>query len=206
MIYDISMKINEEMMVYKNKEDKKIKRMVVSSFETGSFYESEFSMNIHTGTHVDAPLHMIKGGKSIDELSLDLFYGRALVVDVTHVNERIECSDVDCELFKGYEYILFKTRNSFENEFNPNFVYVSEDVAQCMVDAGCKGVGLDALSIEQSANHHKTHHVFLGNGLVILEGIRLAEIEAREYQISCFPLYFDKAEGSMVRAVLMDEK
>lgn len=204
MIYDISMKINETMMVYKDKAEKKIKRKIIMDYERGESYESEITMNIHTGTHVDAPLHMIAGGKSIDQCPLDLFYGKVLVVDATHLEGPLLPEQFTMEQWEYYDYLLFKTKNSYDETFNPDFVYLSSALAEVLVDLGLKGVGLDALSIEQSANHHRTHHVLLANEVVILEGLRLKAIQAGEYELFCFPILIEGAEGAFVRAVLKD--
>ena len=62
-IYDISKEISKDMMVYKDREEKRPQLKVVRDFSTGSVYESIITMDLHTGTHMDAPLHMLEGEK-----------------------------------------------------------------------------------------------------------------------------------------------
>ena len=69
--------------------------------------------------------------------------------------------------------MLFKTLNSTEPILEDEFVYISGDAAQALVDLGVTGVGIDALGVERSQPDHATHQILLGAGIVIIEGLRL---------------------------------
>ena len=88
-IYDVSKLISEDMVVYKNREEKRIKRTIVSSYETGDYYESRLDTDLHCGTHIDAPLHMVKNGNTIDKYNVSKFIGKCKVFDLTNVDEFI---------------------------------------------------------------------------------------------------------------------
>ncbi|HHW56378.1 MAG TPA: cyclase family protein [Clostridia bacterium] len=202
-IYDISMEIHENMTVYKNKEGKRPKHTI--TVDKGDVTESRISMDMHTGAHIDAPLHMIKGGDTIENLDLSKVITRCKVFDFTHISDKITEEDLkDKEIQKG-DFILFKTRNSFREDFDFEFVYLDKSGAQFLKEKGIVGVGIDALGIERSQPNHETHKILLGAGIVILEGLRLKDIEEGEYFLHAAPLKIKGAEASPTRAVLIKE-
>lgn len=158
----------------------------------------------HLLTHVDLPLHFVAGGASLDEVPLDRFIGRALVVEIEddavmadHVHA---LGDV-----RGWN-VLFKTRNSSDysgNSFNENHVYVTRTAAELLVEKGVNMVGIDYLSVDRYGDHrYPTHRTLLGANILILEGIDLSQVEPGPYILSALPLKIAKGDGSPVRAVL----
>jgi arylformamidase len=121
-IYDVSMMIKKDMQVYKNIKDKLPTFSIASDFETGSSYETRMTINLHTGTHMDFPLHMIPNGDTSDTLDLQKLITQVKVFDLSHLTDSIDQQDlVHLDIQKG-DFILFKTRNSFEYEFNFQFI------------------------------------------------------------------------------------
>lgn len=204
-IYDISMAINEKMTVYKNKESKKPKLINQSNFETSSAYETKLTMNLHTGTHIDAPLHMIENGNSINQYALETFVTTCTVLDLTHLNESIKADDLVDKNIKADDFILFKTQNSFNNTFNFEFIYLAESGAQYLKDLAIKGVGIDALGIERSQENHPTHKILLSNNIPIIEGLQLKDVPEGDYQLIALPIKIDNVEASPTRAILIQE-
>ncbi len=204
-IIDISRPLNADMAVYKNYESKHFHLKTLSVYEDNRVHESEMKTNLHTGTHVDAPKHMVRDGGDLDSLDLNHFIGPAEVFDLSHVDEAIRLDDIRDLSFDPKRIVLFKTKNSFEDHYNFGFVYLEEDAAQHLVDLGIKTVGLDAMSIERDKPNHDTHNILLGNGVAIIEDIRLAEVSAGTYFLSALPLRITGAEASPVRAVLLEE-
>ena len=94
-LHDISMEISEDVQVYKNKEEKKAKLVQQYNFENSSVYETQLIMNLHTGTHIDAPLHAIKNGETTENYDLEQFYGSCLVLDFMNVDEKITEKDLE---------------------------------------------------------------------------------------------------------------
>ncbi len=86
-LHDISMEISENVQVYKNKEEKKAKLIQQYNFENSSVYETQLMMNLHTATHIDAPLHAIEKGKTTEDYSLEQFFGSCLVLDFMTIDE-----------------------------------------------------------------------------------------------------------------------
>ena len=164
----------------------------------------------HSGTHVDAPAHFIDGGAKVESLSLDSLIGPAEVVEVP-VSLKVISEDFVATLpLQNTRRILFKTRNSaFWNNpsegFRSDYTYLNADAAKFLVDAGIKLVGIDYLSIEQfHSEKFETHLMLLSNGITILEGLDLREINAGSYELICLPLKIagGSGDGAPARAVL----
>jgi len=202
-IYDISMTIETGMQVYKNKEEKQPKVYNVSNHETGRTHESRFDIDVHCGTHVDAPLHMLAGGETIETIGLDRLVGNARVVDLTHVKDGIGKEDlISFGLQKG-DWVLLKTRNSFTEEFDFEFVYLREDGAQYLIETGIRGVGIDSLGIERAQPEYTTHRPLLRNNIIIVEGLRLKDVAPGSYFMVVAPLKLTGIDGAPARAFLI---
>lgn len=204
-IIDISRLITEDMVVYKNRDAKRIKRTIVANHPENHFHESRIEFDMHCGTHMDAPLHMIEHGKTIEQLDLDRFIGDCKVFDVTQAETFITKKDIEhFDIQKG-DRVLFKTKNSFDNEYNFTFVYLEEDAANYLVEKEIKCFGIDAMSIERDKPGHPTHKIILGAEIGVLEDLRLKDVKPGTYFLSALPLKIAGAEGSLVRAVLLEK-
>lgn len=201
-IFDISKPIDEEMVVYKNRENKRIKRTIVANHAENHYHESRMDMDMHCGTHMDAGLHMIAGGSTIEQLNLERFFGPCKVFDLTHVEEAVHVADLQALDIKAGDRILLRTKNSFDQIYNPMFVYLEEDAAQYLVEKEISCLGMDAMSIERDKPGHPTHKMILGAGIGVLEDLRLADILPGEYFLSALPLAIRGSEASPIRAVL----
>jgi arylformamidase len=202
-LYDISMTISEDMPVYKNYESKKPKFVNVSNHQQNSHYETDVTMNLHTGTHVDFNLHMLEQGQSSSDINIKDYITEARVLDLSYVLSNISKDNLTHLAIKKNEFILLKTRNSNDDAFNPNFVFLDESAAVYLAEIGIKGVGIDALGIERSQNGHPTHKALMTKNIIILEGLRLRDIEPTSYTLICLPLKFKGLDASPVRAVLI---
>jgi len=202
-IIDISMTIHEGMQVYKNKEEKKPKIYNTSNHETGRVHESRIDIDVHCGTHVDAPLHMLAGGETIETIGLEQLVGPARVLDLTHVEDAITKDDLVPHGIQRGERILFKTKNSLTDEFLWDFVYLREDGAQYLIERGVILAGTDGLGIERAQPEYTTHRPLLKNGIVIVEGLRLAHVEPGSYWLVIAPLKLTGIDAAPARAFLI---
>ncbi|QJD84265.1 cyclase family protein [Cohnella herbarum] len=202
-IYDISMTIEESMQVWKNYEQKKPKITNVQNHDEGKPHESLLSMNVHTGTHVDAPLHMLAGGDTIETIPLERLVGPARVLDLTHVKEFITKEDLEPFAIQRGERILFKTSSSFSEDFLMDFVFLREDGAKYLADIGIGLVATDALGIERAQAEYPTHRTLMRNDVIIVEGVRLKEVAAGNYSLVIAPLKLTGIDASPARAFLM---
>lgn len=168
--------------------------------------------NIHTGTHVDAPSHFIASGATIENLPIDVFLGPVIVKKIPETFSFIDSAILEnLNIPEGTLRLLFHTRNSRywesgTNEFQPDFVALTADGAQWLVDRAIKLVGIDYLSIQRFIDGPATHQILLSAGVVVLEGLNLSQVEAGEYDLICLPLKFHGLEGAPARAILKGPK
>jgi arylformamidase len=196
---DITMTLKKDMAVYKNQLYRQ--PIIVSQFKDNLF-QSKMTLDLHSGTHVDYPLHTIDGGKSALDYQVDAYMGRCYVKDCTYLNHRILKRDLQAIHISTYDFILFKTKNSSEETYNHEFVYLSEEAANYLADFNLKGVGIDGLSVEREQEGHPTHHALLGKEILIYEGLDLSEVEEGVYEFVGLPLKIEKAEAAPVRCIL----
>jgi arylformamidase len=168
---------------------------------------THLSMVVHTGTHVDAPAHFVQGGAGVDQLALDTLIGPALVVRIPDGADAITPAHL-AHIPAGTRRILFKTRNSARwadptHDFDPDFVALTPDAAQALVDMGVGLVGIDYLSVERfNEPGNATHLALLGAGVVALEGLDLRRVEAGPWRLICLPLNIPGCDGAPARVVL----
>ena len=203
-IIDISMLIHRGMPVYKNREDKRPRHYVNSSIPPSTVNESSLDFNLHTGTHLDSPFHMIEGGSPTEFLPLERLITKARVIDLTAVEAGISEADLLPHNIQQGEFILFKTRNSFNQGGGEQFVYLARDGAQHLVKAGIHGVGIDTPGIERDQADHQTHVSLLRQGIIILEGLELQHVTPGSYTLIALPLKIQNADGAPCRAVLVE--
>jgi arylformamidase len=199
-IIDISVPIRPGMVTYPGDPEVVLER--VRSIAGGDGYNlSRLDFGLHSGTHVDAPLHFIDGAASVEKLPLDVLVGPARVVDATEA-ERSIGADALAALPGGVERILLKTRNSglwARQSFSRDFVSLSADGARVLVGNGVRLVGIDYLSI----GDEEAHRVLLAAGAIAVEGLDLRGVEPGEYQLICAPLRLVGAEGASARVLLI---
>lgn len=205
-LYDISVPVANGGVVYPGNPEIRIELQQDMS-KGGSSNVSHLSIGSHTGTHVDAPLHMIPGGAGIDKVPLDVLIGPAILCefgdDVLAVTEALLRS----QPIQGHERVLLKTRNSGfirDREFHRDYTYLAPDGAEYLASLGVRLVGIDYLSIEQfHSGHHRTHKTLLGRGIAIVEGLDLSAPSAGTYQLVCLPVLLAGLDGAPARAVLV---
>lgn len=200
-IYDVTAPIFPGMPVYKNKPEK---QPSLDSVTNGHVTESRLCLDVHTGTHVDAPLHMMNEGSTIETIAIEQLVRNCKVFDLTAVNEKITKQDLDGLSIEADDFILFKTKNSFDEEFNFEFIYVAEDAATYLAEIGIAGVGVDALGIERAQDGHPTHRALMGKNIVIMEGLRLKDVQAGSYFMVAAPLKLQGTDAAPARVLLLE--
>ena len=204
-IFDISIGIDENLPLWPG--DPELRLQWAANIEQGDLVNlTELSMGIHTGTHIDAPLHFLPNGKPIDSLSLNVFVGEAQVVaipqDVNLITVDI-LQDV-CEIIAAR--ILFKTKNSQlweTSKFQQDYVALEASAAQWLVDQGVQLVGIDYLSIAPFKDPAPTHETLLNNEVVIVESLDLRLVKPGIYTLICLPLKLVGREAAPARAILL---
>jgi arylformamidase len=196
-IFDVSVPVQPGMVTYPGDPTVKLER--VSAIADGAVANiSRLDFGVHTGTHVDAPLHFIDGAPGTDQLPLDVLVGPARVIEATSLDAE---GLAEAELA---ERVLLKTSNSelwSRDEFADDFVSLTEDGARLLVERGVRLIGIDYLSVGDEG----AHHVLLEAGVVAIEGLDLRGVDPGEYQLVCAPLKLVGSDGAPARVFLLRE-
>ena len=182
-----------------------------AAIETDGYREKRISLGVHTGTHVDAPAHLIRGAKSLDRLPVETYCGEALLVDVSaHGKPSVTLDDLlfHQDVLGNLPFLLLRTdwsRYWGNAQYFTGYPTLTPAAARWLAGTGVKGVGLDTLSADPlDAPGLAIHHILLGAGMIIVENLtNLSALPAAGFIFSCLPLKIRDADGSPVRAVAM---
>ncbi|MCR5461202.1 MAG: cyclase family protein [Acetatifactor sp.] len=193
-VYDISQEVFS-CKVYPG--DPAPEKQVMLQIENGDVCNlTAFQMCAHNGTHVDAPYHFIKGGKTIEQVALERFVGPAYVAE--HEGE-ITAEDAMT--------ILGKARKTDSQAARRILVkgkaVVTEDAAKVFAEAGLLLFGNESQTVGPEDAPMAVHLIMLGAEIVLLEGIRLSEVDEGTYLLNCAPLNLGGSDGAPCRAILM---
>lgn len=214
-IYDITSPISKKTMIYPG--DVKPSVKIQQDYDAGGFRVSALEFGSHTGTHMDAPKHVIEDGMGIDELPLERLMGPVCVVEVSP--GEIQKSYLPKDLLPG-DSIFFKTcpkpitkspspckmqsddlsRESYKSSDS----YLGLEAALFLYESGVKTVGTDCLSIESTKGDGSIHRFLLSKSIVIIEGLELSHIPPKEYFFICLPLKIQGCDGAPARALLIE--
>ena len=192
--------------------DPKYSRASISRLEDGAQYNlSSIYLGTHSGTHLDAPAHLLRGGRTIDRYPLSRFILPVQVVSVKCPgNGDPICPSALRDLKSGKsEALLFKTNNSLRrlmhrSVFSEEFVYLSREAAARCVTLDFGLVGIDYLSVDRYGDDQApAHRTLLENDIMILEGIDLEAVSPGRYRLICLPLNATGLDAVPVRAVLV---
>ncbi len=204
IIYDISQTIDDNLAVWPG--DQKFRHRWSMQISKGnSCNVSSLTMSAHTGTHLDAPYHFDESGLDVARMPLHPFLGPARVVEVPHQRRVISADFLDCLDWADVKRVLFRTSASEleADRFHRDFTCLTEDGARFLAQRKLLLVGTDAPSVDDFESKSMTcHKILCGQGTAILEGVRLAQVPAGDYELICLPLKLAGLDGSPVRAVL----
>jgi len=205
--YDASLPLEEGMLSFPG--DPLFECRQIFHTSTGdAFNLSALHLSTHTGTHVDPPAHYLVSGRTVDEIPPTTLIGPAIVLDLRSKNcidrRVLERSDL-----QGRKRILLKTDNGpklLDRQFIQDYVCLSEDGAEFLVEYGVALVGIDYLSIERYANKGApVHRRLLGAGVVVVEAVNLLNVPAGPCEIFCLPLNIRQGDGAPARVVVRTE-
>ena len=193
-IYDISQEVFG-CEIYPD--DPAPKRNLLKSMESGEMYNlTEFSMCAHNGTHIDAPRHFIKDGKTVEEISLDAFVGMAYVAEHNGV---VTANDA----LKIIENAKSQNPDAAKRILIKGDVEVSLNAAKIFAAAGILLLGNEPQTVGPEDSPMAVHLALLSGNVVLLEGIRLGEVAEGVYLLNAAPLNLSGADGSPCRAILI---
>ena len=167
---------------------------------------SQLAMGVHSGTHMDAPVHFIPGAGGIDEMPLSTTIGEARVIEIEHTRE-ITADELRKHGLQAGERVLFRTSNSVRcwhsDSFVEDFVGMSEQAAQYLADTRVRTVGIDYLSVGRyDADGVAIHTILLQAGIWIIEGLDLSPVTGGRYEMICLPVKLHGSDGAPARVIL----
>ncbi len=203
-ITDLSHLINEDIMVYPGTE-----RPVLQDIDIDGYQEIRITMFTHTATHIDAPYHILKHGRTLDELPIDKFIGPGIVIDC----KALAGKEITVDFLKKYEneiadaeFLLLNAGWSLKwktEAYFDDFPVLSLDAAKWLTNFKLKGIGLDSISLDPVHSIDlPNHHIVLDKEIIIIENLtNLDSLPASGFMFQCLPLKIEHADGSPVRAV-----
>lgn len=211
-IYDLSLTIKANMVTWPDDVKPKITTKTYKARDNVT--TSTIFLSSHNGTHVDAPKHFYKSGKTIDEIDPKKLVGKCKVIDLTRFFKAGGPAEIGWAHFGTYKIrkgdkLLIKTGSYkflSEKKFNKSYISISNDAAKHMIKKQIDLIGIDYLGIEKKSNPgHPVHRTLLQGDIVILEGLDLKNIVEGEYTLVCAPLKLDGADGSPARVFLIQD-
>ncbi|WP_321329654.1 cyclase family protein [uncultured Ilyobacter sp.] len=208
-IVDLTYMINENMPVFPGSEKPKFENIGV--LEKDGFDEKKITIYSHTGTHMDAPRHILADSKGLDDFSPEKFIGKGIVVDARGK------SDITLELLSKYEteieksdFVLINTgwdRYWGEDRYYRGFPTMTIEAAQWIACKKIKGLGIDAISVDPvDSSALPNHNILLKKEILIIENLKIPEkLHGKEFLFSALPLKVENSDGSPIRAVAILE-
>ena len=207
-IYDVTLSVSPSLPIWPG--DPAIELEQIESMDKGAHNNvSRLSASVHLGTHVDAPHHFLNDGRTVEQLPLDVLTGPCYVAQLPDDMDTITAEALEgIPLAYRTTRLLFGTRNSHwwaagQTEFQTDFVAITEDGAEWLVEHGIRLVGVDYLSVAPYGDSVPTHRVLLTAGVIILEGLNLSEVPRGFYDLYCLPLKLEGSEGAPARTILI---
>jgi len=207
-IYDISLTISPNLPIWPGDPGLELKQF--ESMDKGSNTNcTSISTSVHLGTHVDAPHHFLNDGRTVDGLPLDVLTGPCYVLQLPDGIDAITAEVLKrSEITSDMKRLLFGTSNSHfwakgEKEFQTDYVSITEDGAEWLVEHDIQLVGVDYLSVAPYGDSRPTHEVLLKGGVVVVEGLNLSNVMRGFYDLYCLPLKIAGSDGAPARAILI---
>jgi arylformamidase len=207
-VIDLSHPIAAEMPVYPGTLSPEISHG--STFNEDGFLEQKITMVTHTGTHLDAPAHIIENGRTLDRFPVDYFCGRGVCIPMGNTESNtIGLNDLvqhEHRIAAGCDFVLLNTGQSRwwgHQRYFEDYPTLSVDAAKWLARFPLKGFGVDAISVDPIfAENWPVHNIFLKKEIILIENLtNLKSLPDAPFIFSCLPLKITNADGSPVRAV-----
>jgi arylformamidase len=173
--------------------------------DQGQYLISDLSMNSHSGTHIDAPVHYLKTGDTIDTIPLSWLVGPCRVLDVSNAGTEITERAITGKI-EGISRVLLKTTFSSCTRFREDYPSLTHDAARYLIKKGVQCVGIDSFSIEAFVCDGTVHRELLGNHCVIIELLDLSAVPEGDYTMVALPLRLSGLDGSPARVILLQDE
>jgi arylformamidase len=205
--YDVSVPIRQGMPVWPGAHNRLSLERVVPPHNSTSVTLTRLAMGLHTGTHIDAPLHHVPGGGATDTIGLATLIRPVLLLDCTGVDRRITAHDLEATDLQPGDGVFFATRTSLywqAGDFREDYVFLSGSAAAALVAAGVTLVGIDSWSVDSFGDQDfPAHRTLLPQGVPIIEGLNLHGVPAGRYEAICLPVSMAEVEAAPARVLLL---
>ncbi len=205
-VVDLTHIINEDTPVFPGTEKPKLEK--VCTMEKDHFREMLITMYSHTGTHMDAPGHMLVDGIFLDDFEVSKFFGKAVIIDCRNIKKDITKENLEKykDKLDTVDFVLLNTgwdKKWGSDDYFLDFPALTKEAAEYLMEFELKGVGVDSISIDLfTSKTFEVHKTILSNNLVIIENLtNLDKLLDKEFTLSVLPLKLSQADGSPVRAV-----
>ena len=196
-ILDVTRPLSADAVVYPGDQTPRFRQS-----DQGLYLISDLSMSSHSGTHIDAPVHYLKCGNTIDTVPLAHLIGRCRVLDVSDAGIRITAGDLKGRI-SNTERVLLKTTFSGMDHFIEDYPSLTIDAARLITKSRIRCVGIDSPSIEMFACDGTVHRELLGHGCIVIELLDLSSASDGDYEMVALPLRLQGLDGSPARVILM---
>jgi len=211
-VLDLSHSLGEKTPAYPGTEPPRISDACTVAKD--GFAEKLLCLYSHTGTHLDAPSHMIEGAATIEALDAGRFVGSGCVVDLSRIGRmRIEIADLEGmrDRIAKSEFVLLHTGWSDrwgDPSYFSGYPVLSIEAARWLAAFPLKGLGADMISFdEMHSTKMDVHKTLLAKDMILVENLTgLEPLTGREFIFSCLPLKISGGDGSPVRAVALLEE
>lgn len=208
-IIDLSHDITHQMPVFPA--DPAVGVLKHHDYQNG-YFVSQVIFGTHTGTHIDVPIHKIKGGKPVDQVPIGRFAQKAYVMDLKGLKPLEEITRRHLEPFKDKfkeaHAVILRTgwgEHFGRDDFFTSFPGISEEAVNWFVENGVVLIGLESPSVN-AVKHAEIHTLLLQNDIYIVESLANADAITKEYvQLFAVPLKLKDLDGSPVRAFAIEE-
>jgi arylformamidase len=207
-VIDISMALGTDLPVWPGSPGLAVDRRL--SLQRGDEVNvSTLTMDVHTGTHVDAPRHFLADGSELEPLGLEPFVGVADVVDLSTA-PAIDAAALRASVPADARRVLLRTSNSViegfrDGPFRSDYAAISPGGARWLAERELALVGVDYLSVQGFGDPPDAHTALLGAGVALLEGLVLNHVTPGRYLLACLPVRLDRVEAAPARAVLLPD-
>ncbi len=203
-IIDISVPVSEKLPIWPGNPG--LSMRFHATFEAGDgVCLTEATIGVHSGTHLDAPMHYLPGEGGIETLKLETLMGPARVVEIEN-RACVTAEELATKNLEGATRLLVKTRNSadrwWEKPYDPHFCHMTPEAARLLLDKGIALLGVDYLSVDAPDTGVPVHMTLMPHGVALLEGLDLTNAPEGDYELIALPALFPGRDGAPARAVL----
>jgi arylformamidase len=210
MVIDLTHVIKPDITVYPGTEPPIFER--ANTIERDGFLEYKITMYSHTGTHIDAPSHILLRGAHLDTYEAGYFIGKACVIDVSDraggeiprdvlIKNRQKLRDID--------FVLFRTawnQHWGTEQYFTDYPVLEVESAQWLTENfSLRGIGIDAISLDRvNCTEFPVHNILLQAGMILIENLTNLDAVGEEiFRFICLPLKTLNADGAPVRAIAL---